>query len=311
MAALPVSLAGRVAIVSGAGRGLGRAHALALARLGANVVVNDIGGEGEMAPDAPGVVAEIEAEGGEALLSTVSVATPEGGRALVEATLARFGTVDVVVNNAGFLLNANFEDLTPAKIDDVLEIHLKAAFWVTQPAFEVMRDKGHGRIVCTSSSSGMFGMGGLANYAAAKAGLYGLVRALAVEGAEFGITANAILPYGNAPWRGPGAHASRGKAAFDVHHILGPRLDPSGVAPLVSYLCSDACAVTGEVYSAIAGRYARVFVGLTPGWLADDPYAVTADDIAGHLDEIRATDGFWIPASIGEEMREAADRISG
>lgn len=311
MSPSPISLAGRAAIVTGAGRGLGRAHALHLARLGARVVVNDVGGTGDMAPDADAVVGEILALGGEAIASTVSIATPDGGREVVAAAVDRFGTVDIVVNNAGVLRNANFEDLTPGEIDEVLDVHLRGAFWVTQPAFEVMRDQGRGRIVCTSSSAAMFGMGGLANYAAAKGGLYGLVRALAVEGAEFDIRANAILPYGNAPWRGASAHASRGKSAFANHDVLGPRLDPAGVAPLVAYLGSDGCAVTGEVYSALAGRYARTFVGLTPGWTADDPYAVTADDIAANLDAIRSTDGFWIPQTIGEEMTQVADRLRG
>lgn len=306
-----ISLAGRVAVVTGAGRGLGRAHALHLGRLGARVVVNDVGGDGPMAPDAEAVVREIRAAGGDAIASTTSIATPEGGRAVVEAAVERFGAVDVVVNNAGVLRNANFEDLTVAQIDEVLDVHLRGAFWVTQPAFEAMRDQGRGRIVFTSSSAALFGMGGLANYAAAKGGLYGLTRALAVEGAELGIRANAILPYGNAPWRGAAAHASRGKSAFAHHDVLGPRLDPAGVAPLVAYLCSDACAVTGEVYSAIAGRYARVFVGLTRGWTADDPYALTADDVAAHLDEIRAQEGYWVPAAIGEEMAEMADRLRG
>jgi NAD(P)-dependent dehydrogenase (short-subunit alcohol dehydrogenase family) len=309
MSESPISLDGRVAIVTGAGRGLGRAHALELARLGASVVVNDVGGTGDMAPDANAVVEEICEAGGEAIASHVSIATPDGGRELVAAAVERFGTVDVVVNNAGVLRNANFEDQTPAEIEEVLDVHLKGAFWVTQPAFAIMRDKGYGRIVCTSSSSGVFGMGGLANYAAAKAGLVGLVRALAVEGAEFGILANAILPYANAPWRGPGAHASRGKGVFADHDVLGPRMEPETVAPLVAYLASEACTVTGEVYSALAGRFAMAFTGLTEGWSADDPLAVTADDIRANLAAIRSTDSFWIPVNIGEELRDVADRL--
>lgn len=304
-----VSLAGRVAIVTGAGRGLGRTHALELARLGAGVVVNDVGGEGEMAPDADRVVAEIEAAGGTAVACPHSVATPEGGRAIVDVALERFGTVDAVVSNAGVLRNANFEDLTPAQVDDVLDVHLKGAFWVAQPAFEVMRDKGYGRLVFTSSSAGVFGMGGLANYAAAKAGLVGLCRALAIEGAEFGILANCVLPYGNAPWRGPAAHATRGKSAFADHDVLRPRMEPETVSPLVGYLASEACTVTGECFSALAGRFARAFSGLTQGWLADDPYAVTADDVAARMEQIRSTDGFWIPATIGDEQRAVADRL--
>jgi len=306
-----ISLAGRVAIVTGAGRGLGRAHALSLARHGASVIVNDLGGEGEMAPDADAVVAEIEAEGGLAVASYDSVATPQGGKAIVDRALEAFGTVDAVVSNAGVLRNANFEDLTLEQLDEVLDTHLRGAFFVLQPAFVVMRDRGYGRIVLTSSSAGAFGMGGLANYAAAKAGLVGLAKALAIEGGEFGILANAILPYGNAPWRGPGAHASRGVGVFADHDVLRPRMEPGTVSPLVTYLASQACAVTGEAFSALAGRFARAFVGLTEGWLADDPYAVTPDEIAARLDEIMRTGGSWIPATIGEEQASVAEILRG
>ena len=304
-----ISFEGQAAIVTGAGRGLGRAHALDLARRGAAVVVNDHGRDEDGARRADRVTAEIEGFGGTAVASYDSVATPEGGRALVELAVDRFGTVDAVVNNAGVLLNANFEDLTVEQIDEVIAVHLKGAFYVTQPAFVVMRDKGYGRIVLTSSSAGAFGMGGLANYAAAKAGLIGLGKALAVEGAEFGILANCVLPYGNAPWRGPGAHASRGAGVFADHDVLRPRMEPETVSPLVSYLASSECAVTGEVFSALAGRFARAFVGLTPGWTAEDPYSVTAEDIRSQLERIRATESFWIPASIGEEQRSVADGL--
>jgi NAD(P)-dependent dehydrogenase (short-subunit alcohol dehydrogenase family) len=302
-----VSMEGRVAIVTGAGRGLGRAHAIDLARHGASVVVNDVGGEGEMAPDADAVVAEIVAAGGKAVASRDSVATREGGRAIVARALEAFGTVDAVVSNAGVLRNANFEDLTVEQLDEVLDIHVRGAFFVLQPAFVVMRDRGYGRVVLTGSSAGAFGMGGLANYATAKAGLMGLARALAIEGAEFGIRANTILPYSNSPWRGPAAHASRGVGVFADHDVLRPRLEAETVSPLVTYLASSACTVTGEVFSALAGRFARAFVGLTPGWLADDPYAVGPDDIAARLPEIMQTDGHWIPATIGEEQASVAE----
>ncbi len=301
-----ISFAGQVAIVTGARRGLGRAHALDLARRGAAVVVNDLGRNGD-APTVDAVVAEIEQAGGTAVASYDSVATAAGGRALVELALERFGTVDAVVNNAGVLRNANFEDLTGEQLDDVINVHLKGAFFVTQPAFEIMRDKGYGRIVLTSSSAGVFGMGGLANYAAAKAGLIGLGRALAVEGAEFSIRTNCILPYGNAPWRGPSAHASRGTGVFADHDVLRPRMEPETVSPLVSYLASRDCSVTGEIFSALAGRFARAFVGLSPGWLADDPSAVAAEDVREHFDQIRSTEGFWVPATLSEEQRSVAD----
>jgi NAD(P)-dependent dehydrogenase (short-subunit alcohol dehydrogenase family) len=300
-----ISFDGQVAIVTGSGRGLGRAHARELARRGAAVVVNDIGGEGEQAPDADRVVAEIEAESGRAVASGDSVATVQGGQAIVQTALERFGRLDVVIHNAGSFDFGNFEDLTPEQIDNVLAVHLLGAFWVCQPAFKRMMEQGYGRIVLTSSSSGAFGMGGLANYAAAKMALIGLAKSIASEGAEFGILANCILPYANAP-RGPAAHASRGAAVFADHDLLRQRMEPESVSPLVVYLASRACAVTGESFSALAGRFARVFVGLTEGWMADDPYAVNVEQVDERFDEMFASEGFWIPGALREEQQSVA-----
>jgi NAD(P)-dependent dehydrogenase (short-subunit alcohol dehydrogenase family) len=154
-------------------------------------------------------------------------------------------------------------------------------------------------------------MGGLASYAAAKAGLIGLGKALASEGAEFGIRANVVLPYGNAPWRGPATHASRGKGVFAEHGVLSPRMDPATVAPLVTYLASRDCSVSGEAFSALAGRFARVFVGLARGWFTDDADSVTAEDIRTRLGEICAEDGYWVPRSLGEEQRSVVELIRG
>src|SRR5438105_879159 len=192
---MAISFEGQVAVVTGVGRGLGRAHARDLARRGAAIVANDPGRDEAGVSWADHAVAEIEAAGGSAAASHDSVATPEGGRAIVELALERFGRVDVVIHNAGSFNLGNFEDLTAAAIDDVLDVHLKGAFWVCRPAFEDMLERQYGRIVLTSSSAGLFGMGGLANYAAAKAGLLGLGKALAIEGADLGIKANCVLPY--------------------------------------------------------------------------------------------------------------------
>jgi len=307
---MEISFEGQVAVVTGVGRGLGRAHARDLARRGAAIVANDPGRDEAGVSWAEHAVAEIEAAGGRAAASDDSVATAEGGRAIVELALERFGRVDVVIHNAGSFSLGNFEDLTPEAIDDVLDVHLKGAFWVCRPAFEHMLRQRYGRIVLTSSSAGLFGMGGLANYAAGKAGLLGLGKALALEGAELGIKANCVLPYGAAPWRGRAAHASRGASVFDDHVILGPRLDPAGVSPLVSYLVSRECAVSGEAFSALAGRYARVFVGLTQGWFADDELAVTAEDIRDKLELLMDPEGSWIPASLLEEQRSVARLVT-
>jgi NAD(P)-dependent dehydrogenase (short-subunit alcohol dehydrogenase family) len=296
-------------VITGVGRGLGRAHARDLARRGAAIVANDPGRDEAGVSWADHAVAEIEAAGGRAAASHDSVATPEGGRAMVELALERFGRIDVVIHNAGSFRLGNFEELTPEAIDDVLDVHLKGAFWVCRPAFEHMLERRYGRIVLTSSSAGLFGMGGLANYAAAKAGLLGLGKAIAIEGADFGIKANSVLPYGAAPWRGRAAHASRGAGVFDDHEILGPRLDPAGVSPLVSYLASRECAVSGEAFSALAGRYARVFVGLAEGWFAGDELAVTAEEIGERLDQIMDPAGSWIPPSLVAEQRAVARLI--
>ena len=189
---------GRVAIISGAGGGLGRQHALMLASRGALVVVNDLGGAvdgtGSDKGAAERVVDEITALGGEAVADTNSVSTPEGGAAIVATAVEAFGTVDIVINNAGILRDKAFHNMDPAMYDAVLEVHLRGALNLTQPAFKIMRDKGYGRIVSTSSGAGVFGNFGQANYGAAKMGLVGLTRVLAVEGARNNVRANAIAP---------------------------------------------------------------------------------------------------------------------
>jgi NAD(P)-dependent dehydrogenase (short-subunit alcohol dehydrogenase family) len=299
-------LDGQVAVVTGAGRGLGRAHALGLARRGAAVVVNDIRGDA-----ADRVVAEIGRAGGTAVSSHDSVVTPAGGRAVVELALERLGGVDVVVNNAGFARNALFADLTAEDVDAVLDVHVRAAFFVTQPAWRVMQERGYGRIVMTSSSSGVFGRRGGANYCAAKAGVVGLTKALALEGAEHGILVNCLLPFSatemidDSPL--PEAEEERLRAAFA--RVEG-RHEPERVTPLVVYLASRACRVSGQVYSSCLGRYARGFFGLTTGWVstgADIPAPAT---IADRLDEIGAMDAFTAPASVFEEIEQAAAAVA-
>ncbi len=189
---------GKVAIITGAGGGLGREHALLLASRGALIVVNDLGGAvdgtGSDKGAAERVVDEIKAIGGEAVADTNSVATPEGGAAIVQSAVDAFGKVDIVINNAGILRDKAFHNLTPDLLDPVLDVHLKGAFNVSRPAFVMMRNQGYGRIVSTSSAAGIFGNFGQTNYGAAKMGLVGLTRVLAIEGAKFNITANAIAP---------------------------------------------------------------------------------------------------------------------
>lgn len=299
MSTTPLRLDGRVVIVTGAGRGLGRAYADALARRGASVVINDL------APEyADEAVSAIEAAGGAAVATYDSVATVEGAQAIVATAIERFGTVDGLVNNAGFMRNGFFEDMTPSMLDQMIDVHLRGAFYVTQAAWPHLRTSGTGRVVMTSSAGGMFAMQGESNYAAAKAGVYGLCKALACEGAEHGISVNCVLPMASTTISAgqpvPG-HAERYPAG--LREALRPRRHTESVAPLVVYLVSDRCSVNGEAYAAGFGRYARVFVGEAPGWTSDDPLEVTPEDIVDRLPEIRELEGFAAPADIYDEVR--------
>jgi len=306
-----ISFNEQVAIVTGAGRGLGRAYALELARRGARVVVNDIGRSPDGAYRADLVAAEIAAAGGEALASRHDVATAQGGEELVAAAQARFGRLDVLINNAGFLRPGGFEDLNLDEVRAIVEIHLLAAFYVTIPAWKLMRQAGYGRVVMTGSSS-MFGHHSNSNYGAAKAGVFGLVHSLAREGREFGIGVNCVLPLSDTqiarehPLRGP--EHDRLKAA--VRGVTGRR-PPESVAHLVTYLASAACTVSGRAYSAAAGRYARVFVGVSKGWFENDGANVNAEAIARHFDEINDVGAFDIPTSLIDEIEEIVARIAG
>ena len=295
-----VGFDGRVAVVTGAAGGLGREHSLLLAARGARVVVNDVGGSvrGEGADEGPAArtAREIVDLGGEAVPDTNSVATPEGGEAVIATAVEAFGRVDIVVNNAGILRDKAFHNLTPDLLDPVLDVHLKGAFWVTRPAWVRMREQGYGRVVCTSSSSGILGNFGQSNYGAAKTGLVGLVRVLAAEGARYDIRVNAIAPL------------ARTRMTEQVLGPLAERLSPALVSPVVAWLCSEDCSVTGEVYAVGGGRVARFFTGLTSGWF--DP-ELTIESVRDHLDLIRAEDGYTTPGSLGEELAELFTRLSG
>ena len=295
-----VGFDGRVAVVTGAAGGLGREHALLLASRGARVVVNDVGGSvrGEGADDGPAArtAREIVDLGGIAVPDTNSVATPEGGEAVIGTAVEAFGRVDIVVNNAGILRDKAFHNLTPDLLDPVLDVHLKGAFWVTRPAWARMREQGYGRVVCTSSSSGILGNFGQSNYGAAKTGLVGLVRVLAAEGARHNIRANAIAPL------------ARTRMTEELLGPLAERLSPALVSPVVAWLCSEECEVTGEVFAVGGGRVARFFTGLTHGWFDPD---LTVESVRDHVDQIRAEQGYTTPGSLGEELAELFARLSG
>ena len=296
-----ITFDGRVVIVTGAGHGLGKTYAVELAKRGAAVVVNDLGGArdgtGSSSSAADQVVDEIKAAGGDAVASYDSVATPEGGEAVVAKAVDSFGKIDAVINNAGILRDKSFANMEWSDLEAVLDVHLKGAFYVTQPAFRKMKDQGYGRLVFTSSNAGMFGNFGQTNYGAAKAGLTGLSNVLAVEGAKYGIKSNVVMPVARTRM---------------TEELLGPAadlLDPELVTPLVVYLASEACEVTHEVFSAAAGRYARVFIGLAEGWFAGKGNKPSAEDIQSHWDEIENRDGYTVPLSSGDELTTLLPRL--
>ncbi len=290
---------GKVAIITGAGGGLGRSHALELAKRGALVVVNDLGGSvdgvGGSEAAAQKVVDEIKAAGGEAVPNYDSVATPEGGANIVKTAMDAFGRVDIVINNAGILRDASFKNMTPDQLNPVLDVHLRGAFYVTQPAWQIMRDQNYGRIVNTSSGAGVFGNFGQTNYGAAKMGLVGFTRVLAVEGAKNNIKANAIAPVAKTRM---------------TEELLGPvadKLGPEFVTPVVTYLAHEDCPVTGEVYSVGGGRVARVFIGVTQGFV---DHELSPESVRDHFDQIRDEKDYSVPANLNEEMGLALKALS-
>ena len=305
---------GNVAIVTGAGGGLGKSHALLLASRGAKVVVNDIGGsvtgEGADASPAQSVAREICDLGGEAVSDTHSVSTPEGGQAIVSTALESYGRVDILVNNAGIIRNALFDDTTPDQLEPVIDVHLRGAFNVTRPAWAAMRKQGYGRIVNTTSSSGLLGTKGQTNYGTVKAGILGLTRILALEGAADGIKANAIAPMGFTRMMVdsmdlPGS--STDPQALEALRQQLAILDVGLVSPVVVFLAHESCPVTGEIFSAGGGQVSRVFVGRTKGFFKRD---LSIEDVSDHLGDIRDEAGYTIPADPGDEMNLVFQALS-
>ncbi len=303
---------GRVAIVTGAARGLGREYALLLAQRGAKVVVNDIGssvtGVGEDASAAEATAAEIRDSGGEAIANLDSVATADGGAAIVAAAMDAWGRVDIVVNNAGFVDDAQFEDMTADRFEPLIDVHLKGAFFVTRPAWLVMRERGYGRIVNTSSAAGILGSPRMSNYGSAKTGLIGFTRVLAAEGADVGIKVNAIAPIANTRMLERSIESvgelSGAEALAATKEVMGPffdKIDPALVAPVVGFLAHDECPVTGEIYSVGAGQVSRFFIGRTRGYQNPD---LSIEDVASNLDAIRDQTGYTVPEGTADEMAE-------
>ena len=276
---------GKVVVVTGAGRNLGREYALLFAARGAQVLVNDLGvgisdtdgvAAAPTSPPADDVVAEIVAAGGTAVANRDTIATPEGGAAIVGAALDVFGTVDVVVNNAGQVRMAPFAELTEAQVDAVIDTQLRGALNVSRPAWAVMAERGGGRFVNVSSGAAFGGVPGGAVYGMAKMGVIGLTLAMASEGRDAGIVANVIAPYAKTrPETGFGPFP----ASAELNEWLHPRL----VAPLVGWLAHEACPVTGECFSVGGGHYARVSLEITHGLVDRD---ATIERIAAGMSEI-------------------------
>lgn len=267
---------GRVAVVTGGGRGLGRAYALLLASQGAKVVVNDPGsaldGDGADSGPAHDVVREIAGAGGEAVASTDSVATPAGGQAIIDTALERFDGLDILVHNAGIVRRASLAQMTYDDFEAVLDVHLRGAFHVVRPAFPRMCDAGYGRIVLTSSIGGLYGNHEVANYAVAKAGVIGLSNVAAMEGAAHNVASNVIVP------------AAMTRMAEGIDTSAYPPMGPELVAPVVGYLAHETCSVTGEMFIALAGRVAAATVAEAPGVYRP---SWTIADVAEHLSTIR------------------------
>jgi len=285
-----LSYTDRVVIVTGAGGGLGRSHALAYAERGARVVVNDLGGssDGSGADSGPAakVAQEIRDRGGEAIANTDSVATQDGGQSIADAAMNEWGRLDVLVSNAGILRDRSFAKMSIQEFDSVLDVHLRGSFFVAQPAFRVMKEAGYGRIVLTTSASGLYGNFGQSNYGAAKLGVVGLMQTMAIEAKAAGITVNAIAP----------------TAATRLTLRLGEpgesnAMSPDRVTPIVLALTHDTSAVNGEIFLAGGGWFSRAVIGMTHGWTGPADRPATEAEILGHWDDIATDADLLEPAS--------------
>lgn len=302
-----IDFSGRVAVITGAGSGLGRCYAIELASRGAAVVINDLGvspggGAGDKTA-AQKVVDEIVAAGGRATASCDSVATRAGGEAIIATALDTYGRVDIVVNNAGFVRNGEFGEIADADLDALVDVHLKGAFNVSQPAFRSMKDRAYGRMLFTSSSTAAFGADpDQVAYASAKAGLIGLAFGISNAGMRHGIHANVLLPTAKSRLAGTG---NPKKTAFvaPLAAQMGRALEPEFVTPLAVYLCSEHCHATHRIYSAIGARYARVVVGVGDGWVGPRDLPATVEDVGMHFVEIESNEHL-------SELRDVSDEFS-
>ncbi|MER5184690.1 SDR family NAD(P)-dependent oxidoreductase [Streptomyces sp. NPDC002896] len=290
---------GRVAVVTGAGRGLGRAHALLLAERGAKVVVNDLGGtkegEGSDAGPANDVVQEITAAGGIAVADSNNVGTEEGCHALVDTAIREFGRVDIVVNNAGISRFATFPQADAENLERTLDVHVRGTWHTTRAAWPHMVKQGYGRVV-TTTSTGMFGLPDNLAYATAKGALIGFTRSLSVEAASHGILVNCIAP--NAITRPSTSAAKPNITTTPLDDARMQAMQTDLVSPMVAYLAHEDCKVNGEILVAGARRFARWFLAVTPGYRSDNPAVPTVEEIAEHWDEVNDQTGYYVPETL-------------
>ena len=290
-----IRLDGKVAVVTGAGGGLGRTHALLLASRGAKVVVNDLGGavdgSGKGTSMADHVVEEIRKAGGEAVANYDNVATAEGGKGIIDTAVKTFGRIDILINNAGILRDKSFANLTEEMWDAVVAVHLKGAYNCTKPAYDLMKAQSYGRIVFTTSGTGLFGNFGQTNYGAAKLGLVGFANSLRQEGAKYNITCNTIAPI-----------AITRMTENLMTGVPADLFAPELVSPLVVYLVSDACGLSGQVFVVGGGMVARAFIGETHGAYTNHKTAApTPEWVADHIDQIMDTKDYTIPQGVQED----------
>lgn len=286
---------GRVAAVTGAGRGIGRAYALLLGQLGAKVVVNDLGGStlgrGQDTGPADEVVRQIQAAGGTAAANYGDVSTVDGGTSVIDTAVEEFGAIDIVVNNAGNMVWGSLPDATAETVEAHWAVHVRGSFNTLHAAWPYFLEKDYGRAVLTTSV-GMFGLPGNIGYAIAKASMIGMAKSLTVGRRGANININCIAP--NAVTR-LGARTAADQAAQEA---MAPVMDPALVAPMVAYLVHESCNVSGEAYVAGAGRFARLFVGVTPGYLHPGLAGVTVDDVAANWAAINDEAGYYVPGTL-------------
>ena len=289
---------GRVAVITGSGRGLGRSYALLLASKGAKVVVNDLGaglnGCGSDAGPANDVVNEIRKAGGDAIACTETVATPEGGKSIIDTALNHYGRIDILIHSAGNVRYGALEEIPYEDFKSVVDVHLMGAFHVVRPAFPVMCKAGYGRVVLTSSIGGLYGNQSVVNYGVSKAGMIGLNNIIAIEGAPKGVKSNIILP---------GA-VTRMAEGLDISKY--PPMSPELVAPVVGWLAHESCSITGEMLVSMAGRVARALIAETlgvyrPSW--------SIDDVAENIAAIRDPAELWtihpVPTGFFDHMERS------